>query len=335
MKKVRSVLKVAGKILLSVVSAVAATLIVLTITHQALTALEKRSNPAPGRMVTVNGRRMHVYSEGTGGRRLVLLSGLGTPSPLLDFKPLIEALRGDDTVIVVEGFGYGWSDRTGRLRTVASIVDETRSALILAGLEPPYVLVPHSISGLYALYHANRYPREVEAVVGIDISVLAQYDEVKFGHADSRIDLLRNLGIVRVAAALFPSLAQIPESGGAYSREDLGSIRMVTCWQALNRTVIDEINQVEGNVAAVRGFSFPDALPVLLFVGVQAATEEEKEFLKRWLAWQRDAVRNSACSRVVVLDAGHYLHRTCARQMAEEIHGFLRTMPVRSPEPDD
>ena len=42
-------------------------------------------------------------------------------------------------------------------------------ALDKAGIQDPYVLCPHSLSGLEALYWAQKYPDEVEAIVGLDI----------------------------------------------------------------------------------------------------------------------------------------------------------------------
>jgi pimeloyl-ACP methyl ester carboxylesterase len=117
---------------------------------------------------------MHVYSEGNTGRTVVLLSGLGAPCPALDFRPVFSTLREDHRVVVAEGFGYGWSDLTDTPRTVQNIIGETRIALAKAGFKPPYVLMPHSVSGLYALHWANAYPEEVEAVVGIDMTILGK-----------------------------------------------------------------------------------------------------------------------------------------------------------------
>lgn len=46
-------------------------------------------------------------------------------------------------------------------------------ALDKAGIQDPYVLCPHSLSGLEALYWAQKYPDEVEAIVGLDMAVPA------------------------------------------------------------------------------------------------------------------------------------------------------------------
>jgi hypothetical protein len=111
------------------------------------TGRERVHYPPPGMMVEVRGKRMHVYSVGQGRANIVLLSGLGSPGPALDFGPLVDALKGSFRVSVVEYFGYGWSDQTDLPRTNRNIVEETRRALTGAGIAPPYVLVPHSLSG--------------------------------------------------------------------------------------------------------------------------------------------------------------------------------------------
>lgn len=53
---------------------------------------------------------------------------------------------------------------------------ETRTALQKAGLCGPYVLLPHSMSGLEALYWATQYPNEVEAIIGLDMAMPKAYE---------------------------------------------------------------------------------------------------------------------------------------------------------------
>ncbi|WP_270408773.1 alpha/beta fold hydrolase [Microbacterium maritypicum] len=107
---------------------------------------------------------------GEGSEDIVLLPGFGTASPVLDFEPLVPELAQDDRVIVVEPFGYGLSDGTDRARTTDNIVTETHAALQELGVDD-YVLMGHSIAGIYGIQFANRYPDEVRAFMGIDSSV--------------------------------------------------------------------------------------------------------------------------------------------------------------------
>ncbi|MED0716688.1 alpha/beta hydrolase [Aeribacillus sp. FSL K6-1121] len=113
---------------------------------------------------------MHVYTKGDGENTIVLLSGLGTAAPVLDFDPLVNELAKNHKVVVVESFGYGWSNVTNKERTVENIVEGIRTAL-KSNIEGPYILMPHSISGIYSMYYANAYPDEVKAVIGIDFTL--------------------------------------------------------------------------------------------------------------------------------------------------------------------
>lgn len=113
---------------------------------------------------------MHVYTKGDGENTIVLLSGLGTAAPVLDFDPLVNELAKNHKVVVVESFGYGWSNVTNKERTVENIVEGIRTAL-KSNIEGPYILMPHSISGIYSMYYANACPDEVKAVIGIDFTL--------------------------------------------------------------------------------------------------------------------------------------------------------------------
>lgn len=113
-----------------------------------------------GQMVEVDGHNMSIYVEGSGDTTLVFMSGGGTCSPILDFKSLYSLLSDKVQIAVVEKFGYGFCDIVDKNRDIDSILEDTRSALAAAGLNAPYVLCPHSMSGLEALYWAQKYPKE-------------------------------------------------------------------------------------------------------------------------------------------------------------------------------
>jgi pimeloyl-ACP methyl ester carboxylesterase len=63
------------------------------------------------------------------------------------------------------------SESTDTERTVENMVSESREALRLAGINPPYVLAAHSYSGFEAIYWANTYTDEVKAVLSIDMGL--------------------------------------------------------------------------------------------------------------------------------------------------------------------
>lgn len=64
--------------------------------------------------------------------------------------------------------GYGESAPAATGRDGRTIVDELRALLRRQGLQPPYVLVGHSLGGLYMQLFARAYPQEVKGLVLVD-----------------------------------------------------------------------------------------------------------------------------------------------------------------------
>lgn len=132
--------------------------------------------------VKVNHTFLNVYTEGNGKATIIFMSGSGVTSPVLEYKPLYRRMSDEYRIAVVEKAGYGFSGSMTTERTVENLVAESREALLLSGIKPPYILAPHSYSGFEAIWWANQYPEEVKAVLGIDMGfpnmALAQAKEI-------------------------------------------------------------------------------------------------------------------------------------------------------------
>ena len=105
-------------VLRNILLGIVAALVLWFIFSNVMTTYEQKKYPAIGQLVEVDGKSMHVYTKGDGDNTIVLLSGHGTAAPALDFEPLIDELAKNNKVVVVESFGYGWSDITDKERTV-------------------------------------------------------------------------------------------------------------------------------------------------------------------------------------------------------------------------
>ena len=166
---------------------------------------------AVGTPVTVDGGTMYVYSEGEGDQTVVFLSGFGTSSPIYDFRPLYRLLSDEFRIAVVEKFGYGFSDQTDLPRDIDTLLSETRQALAGAGIDGPFLLCPHSMSGMEALYWAQQYPEEITGIVFSDAAIPGAYDANGYNPdapQDKLMALSVNLGFWRVFSpdTVFPAL---------------------------------------------------------------------------------------------------------------------------------
>ena len=178
-------------------------------------ALER--NPAPGEMVVVDGRQMHLLCQGQGSPAVILESGI--PGASIGWTSVIEDIASFTRVCAYDRAGYGWSESGSEPRTISNITGELRGLLRNAGVDPRYVLVGHSFGGLVVQVYASRFPDEVAGMVLVDSSHpdLARRtgNLDRMGRVAFRLRLLAPLGIARL-------MIDVP-SGNPESRP--GSVR--------------------------------------------------------------------------------------------------------------
>jgi pimeloyl-ACP methyl ester carboxylesterase len=104
---------------------------------------------------------------GHGPRTVILEAGLGdTMDVWKDVQPRIAA--GCTRTVSYNRAGYVGSDPAMGPRDSATIVAELRAELKRRNIDPPYILVGHSLGGLYMQYFARNFPEEVEGVLLVD-----------------------------------------------------------------------------------------------------------------------------------------------------------------------
>lgn len=265
-----------------------------------------------GQLITVNEGKMNVTIQGKGAETIVLLPGFGTAAPTLDFKPLIEELTPHYRVVSIEPFGYGLSDDTDKERSTDNIVSEIHEALQALKIDR-YMLMGHSIAGIYGLDYVNKYPNEVTAFVGIDSSVPTQ-DGMDTKFPIKSLQLLKKTGIARVLI----KFSDDPYAGLPYDDDTKEQIRMITNKNFYNTSTSNELTNIEMNFIAAKNITFPKDLPLLLFV--QAKSEGIE---KNWIPLHEEQVKNSVHGKVITLDGDHYLHHTRSQEIVENLKEFM------------
>lgn len=115
---------------------------------------------------TVDNRTVELYSKHNGSPTVVFENGLdGT---LQWWSKVIPQIDNNLSVFAYNRAGYGKSTPIQSVRDGEHIVEELRTTLKSNGVEPPYILVGHSIGGLYMQYFARKYPGEVKALILVD-----------------------------------------------------------------------------------------------------------------------------------------------------------------------
>ena len=295
-------------------------LLAVYINHRIQTTRESELLFPLGDLVEVDGHNISVYSEGAGETTLVFMSGSGTCSPILDFKSLYSLLSDDYKIIVVEKFGYGFSDVVNGPRDIDTVLSQTRAAIQRAGHNGPYILCPHSMSGIEALYWAQQYPDEVEAIIGLDMAVPQYYDTMSISISVMKIgQYAAALGITR----LIPDISESDAiKHGTLTDEEKAIYRAVFYNRTATATMIEEAKSIKEN-ACVVNFGGVPPVPMLLFISDgSGGTGFDME---TWRQIPKDYLSMTQNGRFIELDCPHYIHDYEYARISKEIKSFLDT----------
>jgi pimeloyl-ACP methyl ester carboxylesterase len=172
-------------------------LIVLGVIVQAIaTETDRRAYPPIGQLYPVEGHQMHLICTGDGSPTVILEAGAGHFSTLWAWvQPAIAQVT---QVCAYDRAGYGWSGPGPEPRDAQQIASELHALLDVAGVEPPYVLVGHSLGGIYVRVFNGQYPGEVIGMALIDAT-----------HPDNWIRQGESISALQAAATLSSVLARV------------------------------------------------------------------------------------------------------------------------------
>ena len=261
--------------------------------------------------VKIEKHRIHLFTAGDESKpKLVLMSGSGTVAPVYDFKILYEKLISDYRIIVIEKFGYGYSDLYERPCDIDSVVDYQRKALRIAGEKGPYILLPHSMSGLEAIRWKQKYPDEVKAIIGLDMAVPGTYLQWNQEQVDQRIRFMRRMRKLNDHGLLF----WYPLSKRGLNRSEIKKQQRLLRRNAMNPCYENEARAVLQNAKIVDSGRMIEC-PILMFVS------DGKQVSSGWIDHEREyASRMHA--RTVYLNCGHYIHYYESERISREIKAF-------------
>ncbi|TRZ39975.1 alpha/beta hydrolase [Niallia circulans] len=105
---------------------------------------------------------------GSGEPNIILING--GSGPIEGWMKVLEDVSKMSSVFCYNRLGVGGSDKPQENQDGIAIIETLRETLSLIGIKPPYVIVGHSLGGLYANLFARLYPDEVAALVFLEAS---------------------------------------------------------------------------------------------------------------------------------------------------------------------
>lgn len=332
-KKLRNTVKLFKKIFGVLFCILFIFLMSITVWNKILCIKEDKILNNVGIVVNVNNKNIRVSVSGNGEKTIVLLSGMGTPSPIIDFKPLAYKLSENYKVVTIEYAGYGLSEDSNIERNNKVIVEEIRETLNKLDIEPPYILMPHSISGVYAMQYMNMYPNEVEAMIGIDSSVPNQG---KYENGDTQISnglyyLARFMdvtGLTRLSYISGAPLLQDMQASGNYSEEDMKIVKSLFSRKSISKAQLSENKLLMNNLSSLYDTKYPNNIPILLILSDDSCRlynkeMKEKGFNSTWENLHEEVISNTNIQNIIYLKGKHYLHWTQSQAIADSTEEFI------------
>jgi pimeloyl-ACP methyl ester carboxylesterase len=129
---------------------------------------------APGELIDIGGRRLHLLRRGVGSPTVVLESGGGGGSSTQDW-PLLGRVARFTHALSYDRAGLGWSEPPPAPRTFDGMAGDLDALLAAAGERAPFVLVGGSFGGLLIRGYCRRFPANVAGAVILDAVDEAKY----------------------------------------------------------------------------------------------------------------------------------------------------------------
>ncbi|ULQ55931.1 alpha/beta hydrolase [Flavihumibacter rivuli] len=144
-----------------------------------LFACEKKSDSLPSlkrELVTVEGSKVEIARKKGQSPTIVLIGGFG--SELSTWNAINERIDKSSGVFTYNRPGIGKSENVAGTRDALTIALELDKVLQASGQKPPYVLVAHSMGGIYARMYYHLFPNKVKGLCLVDATHERQLDSL-------------------------------------------------------------------------------------------------------------------------------------------------------------
>lgn len=191
-----------------------------------------KNYPAPGQLVDIGGRKMHLDCRGEGTPTVVLESGLDTNGSL-SWDRVHDDLAAITRTCAYDRAGVMWSQQKSTPQDAEAVAQDLHTTLQAAGITGPLLMVCHSLGGPYIMTYTRLFPDDVKGLVFVDCSHPDQLKEMpeaivskmKVPAALKIISALSWTGILRLGPA--PDVEGMPEgakkAGQAWFSETAGA----------------------------------------------------------------------------------------------------------------
>jgi pimeloyl-ACP methyl ester carboxylesterase len=296
----------------------------------AATARDRRRFAPPGRLIDIGGHRLHAILMGEGEPTVVFESGAGNEGSV--WTLVQREVAKHTRAVAYDRAGMGWSDSGPTPRTTETYATELRTLLDRSGIGAPYVLVAHSLGGLFANQFASMYPDDVAGMVFVDAGYKATYETLAARSPNMAKRIQRQLRLVPIASALCRLGIARPISRRIFASTlpaDIVAAQRSHLGPKLLRAMAEEGRTTFGPALQRTLSQPPRDIPVIVLAHGRATMrirgQDPDEVEEGWQQLQRDLGGLFANGRYEKVErAGHHIHlddhETVARAALEIVN---------------
>ena len=289
----------------------------------------RRIAGVPGKLYNVDGYSMHMYCTGEGSPAIVLSSGLG--DDFTAWAKVQPVLARQTRVCSYDRAGFGWSESRPGIQDADAISSQLHRLIQAADVPRPFVLVGHSISGIYLRSYAAHYPTDLAGLVFVDGATPLQDDRIPKALVKIQEDqrnqlpwqkLLMTLGWYR----LHGDCSSVPPGFEAYS-----------AWIKADSCIPSQVNAMENELDAERASGEETIhagpfgnLPILILsrdpnvLAPNWPASVSKANSVAWSQMQEEAMGLSTQSkRIIARGSDHYIQNDRPDLVNREIASFV------------
>ena len=247
----------------------------------------------PGKLVDIDGYRLHLNCTGEGSPTVVL--EYGHQGSYFDWNQVQPEIARFTRVCSYDRAGYGWSDPSPRPRFPSAMSEELHTLLHRVGELPPYILVAHSFGSFNAVMFTHKFPDEVFGVVLADgPHTFSEFPFELPEKASLRItQLMMHFGLPRWRHWC----------GGTGPKELRGEKEAICCRAELYDAFYRERAAFPEDVAEIRGITDLGSVPLIVIARDPKIGDMSPEF---WQQVQQQKLQLSSNSELVVATgSGH------------------------------
>ena len=177
------------------------------------------------------------------------------------------------------------------------------------------------MSGIEALYWANKYPDEIKGIVGLDPSVPSAYQNTQINtFLLSAAKFGADIGLNRFLPYLVDSSSAIKD--GNLTEEEKELYKVIFYRRTATTSMINEAKTIKANAKKLEEVDTTN-VPMLFFISNGDGTGYSKE---EWRSFGVGYLANKQNGEYQFLDFSHYVHNILYKQIYEESIKFINQL---------